>query len=59
MMSVMPFISAQIPANTSSVAARERKNSPSTQNARITIRIPAVSPSHQSGLYSRSTNAWI
>jgi hypothetical protein len=31
-MSVVPFIAAQMPANTSSVAARVRKNWPLTQN---------------------------
>ena len=49
-MSVTPFIAAQMPAHTSSTAARVRKYWPPTQNAIPTIKMPLTRPIHQNSL---------
>src|SRR5450755_4159574 len=54
----MPFTIAQMPANTSNVAARVRKNWPLSQNASPTIRMPLIRLSHHRSLKTRSANAW-
>ncbi len=56
-MSVTPFIAAQMPANTSSVAARVRKYWPLTQNAIPTIKMPLMRLIHQNSLKARCMNA--
>src|SRR6185436_6643715 len=54
---VMPCIRAQIPANTRSTYALWMKNWPEVQKASAVIRIPEISPIHQSGLIARSRKA--
>jgi len=56
-MSVIPFMRAQMPAKTSNVAARVRKNWPLTQKASQTIRLPLIRPSHHTSFKGRSVNA--
>src|SRR5215217_5356056 len=58
-MSITPFISAQTPVSTSSVYAFSMKNWPLIQNARMSIRMPLMRPSHHSGLPALAISASI
>lgn len=57
MMSVTAFIAAQMPAKTSSMAARVRKYWPLTQDAIPTLKMPLMRPIHQNSLKARCVNA--